>query len=127
MAVFLHKNAFVTPPEQLTIDIPAAVITLGINTVDMAHYSGKVAGGCLHEKMIMVRHKAICRNPEIKHLGGLLQQSNERLIVFVIPKDVVSPPPAVHYMIPGIGVFYSKWSGHGVQVKSFDKKGQAKT
>jgi len=39
VTVFLHKNALVAPPKQLTVYIATPIEALGINTVYMSHYS----------------------------------------------------------------------------------------
>ena len=74
-----------------------------------------------------LRHKAKCRNPDVKHLRGVLKKSDKSFIVITAREDIFAPPSTIHHMIPGIGVFYSKRSGHGKDFIVLREMSQAKT
>ena len=57
----------------MTVLFMEAIKALGVNTVDVLHAVGEVAGRSVDEQMIMVGHKAVNRNFEIKHLTCFLR------------------------------------------------------
>ena len=85
--VSIHKNRFVAAPEQLPISVIAAVVSLCIHSVDMAHAARKICLGGLHEKVVMVGHQAVRRDPEIPCAGRFFEKFNETPVVIGIMKN----------------------------------------
>jgi hypothetical protein len=79
-----------------------SIESLGVNPVDMAHAPGNVPSWRLNKKMIMIRHQAISRYPQFPQSRRLLENLNEIPIIIFTCKDLLTPPPAIHDVVPRI-------------------------
>lgn len=107
ISIFFNENRLEPSPKELTVKTMQAIVALSINTIQMTHESGKTALRGLQKKVIMVFHKTKRTYPDIPQLNSLLEQGYEDLITVLIGENIFPPSSPVHYMIPGIRVFYS--------------------
>jgi len=112
IAICFNKHGFVSPSEQGTIVAMQPVEPLGIDAIDMAHATRKVAVGGLNQQMIMIWHQTVGRNPEVPIFARLLNRPEEVFIIPFLSKDGFSPTSPVQDMIPSIGIFDPKRPRH---------------
>ena len=85
---------------------------LGIDAINMAHATRKVAMGGLNQQMVMIWHQAVGCNPEVPIFARLLNRPEKVFIIPIPAKDVVPPTSPVQDMIPSIGILDPKRPRH---------------
>jgi len=108
----LYRNGFVSTAKQGPITFVLAVEPLGIDAIQVAHESGKVAFRGVDKQVVMVGHQAIGGDPDPEPGAGFSQGFQIQQIVFPIQKDCPAAETAVHHMVPGAGIFDAQWTGH---------------
>ena len=108
IAVGIHQDRLIPAPEKLAVAAVTPVEALGVDSVDMAHAPRDVGIWRLHEQMIVVWHQAIGANMDIPGRRGFLEKLDKYSVILVVIKYALSPAATVHYVIPGVGVFYAQ-------------------
>jgi hypothetical protein len=61
----------------------------------------------MEQQMVIVGHKAVGGNFEIKHFNGFMKDGDEKFIVPGREEYLLSSPAPVHNVIPGAWIFYA--------------------
>jgi hypothetical protein len=127
VGICIHKNRLVAAAEERPVVTVTAIETLRVNAVDMSHDSCDIAGRRLNKKVIMIGEQAIGGYSELPHLARVLYDGDKMSVVLLVEIDELRSSPPVDDVIPGIGKFDSKRSGHVITLGYFDRPGRSHT
>jgi len=77
--------------------------------------------------MIMVRHQTISGYAKIPHFRGFNEKIDKYLVIMLIMKYLLASSATVHYMIPGIWIFYSQRPAHKILTTQLIQMSQEQT
>jgi hypothetical protein len=109
IGVSVQKNRLVPTPKQLPVATVKPVVPLGVNPVDLPHASGYIGIRRLDQEMVVVRHQTIGGNAQIPLLSRFLEKLNKLSVLPIVRKNRLTPPAAVHDVVPCIPILYSQW------------------
>jgi len=112
IAICVNQQGFVSSSEQGAIVAMQPVEPLGIDAINMAHTTRKVAARGLNQQVIMIGHQAVGRNPEVPTFACLFNRPEEVLIIPFLSKDGFSPASPVQDVIPSIEILDPKRPRH---------------
>jgi hypothetical protein len=112
IAVFVHKDAFVSPLVEMPDTVMTSVEVAGIGDIEVTHECSEVALGCLKKEMKVVGHEDVA----VKLYGIDIERLEEYLLksfpVCIVTKDCLFVVAPASDMVHRAGVFDSEWSGH---------------
>jgi hypothetical protein len=85
---------------------------LGVNSQKPFHPRHKIGLGRLNYQVKMIAHQAIRVHLPLRLAASLSQRGQKTFPVDVVPKDVLTPVPATHYMINRPFIFHSQFARH---------------
>ena len=83
IAVFIHKNGFVSPLEYMPCLRMFPVVLLGLDAAELSHPTREVSLRCREDKMVMVIHEAPGMAEPMESVNNKPEQIQEVLSVFV--------------------------------------------
>ena len=93
MSILFDKNRLETPLKKMPDSIVTMIEPLCVNTIEKMHPMRQVSIRCLDEKMVMIRHQAICVTDPAESINNVTQDLEESRSITVVEEDALSRIP----------------------------------
>ena len=84
-----------------------------VSQIDEMHATAQISQRCFQEQMIMVRHKNITMNTDIKFIDRILKVFDKTIAIAIYQKNRLSSITPGGNVIESARIFYSQCSSHG--------------
>lgn len=112
IGIAVDQNGLESPLKQMPHLAMAAVETLGIDTVDMAHQQRQIGLPRVKNKVIVVVHQAPCQGACIKPMQRLAQNAQQVFAILVAQYDGLAPVAPRSHVIHSAGELDAQGSCH---------------